>query len=186
MKNIYLDTETCGLDVKRHAIIQLSGLIEIDGEVVEEFDYKIKPFPGALISKSSMAINGYTIEDLKSFTDHEIVYKDFVGMLAKYVDKYNREDKFHLIGYNCKFDEEFLREFFVMNSDEYFSSWFWWPSLDVAVMAAILTKEVRHKFENYKLETVAKHFGIQFEGSAHNSLADVKATRDLYKVLSGE
>jgi DNA polymerase-3 subunit epsilon len=186
MKHIYLDTETSGLDIKRHSIIQLSGLIEIDGEVVEEFDYKIKPFPGSFISKPSLDICGYSMEDLHTFTPPNIVYQEFSVLLAKYIDKYNREDKFHIIGYNSRFDEEFLRDFFVKNRDEYYSSWFWWPSLDVAIMAAILLKDVRHKFQNFKLETLVKHFNIQYEGNAHNALADAKATRNLYKTLSGE
>ena len=186
MKHIYLDTETSGLDVKRHSIIQLSGVIEIDGRVVEEFDYKVKPFPGCFVSKASLDICGYSMEDLHTFTPPEVVYQDFSAMIAKYVDKYNREDKIHLIGYNSRFDEEFLRDFFVRNCDEYFSSWFWWPSLDVAIMAAILLKDVRHKFTNFKLETLASHFGIKYQGNVHTALADAKVTRELYKVLSGE
>lgn len=186
MKQIFLDVETAGLDKTKHTIIQLSGLIEIDGEVVEEFDWKIKPFPGTFVSKPSLQINNISFEDLKTFPPPEEIYQKFVTLLSKYADKYCREDKFFLIGYNSKFDEEFLRNFFERNGDEYFSSWFWWPSIDVAQIAALLLKEERHKFQNFKLETLARHFGIFPEGEFHNSLSDSKVTRSLYKILLGE
>lgn len=186
MKNIYLDVETSGLNPLKHSIIQLSGLIEIDGELVEEFDYRIQPFPGEPLSKASLEICNITIEDLQTYPTPEVVYKEFCSVLAKYVNKFDKQDKFFLIGYNSRFDDEFLRSFFLKNADEYYGSWFWWPSLDVAVMAAILTKEHRHKFPNYKLETLAKYFGIEIQGNLHDALTDCKITRTLYKILSGE
>ena len=186
MKNLYLDVETSGLNPLKHSIIQLSGLIEIDGTVVEEFNYKIQPAAGESVSLDSLKICDVTIEDLKKYVKPEIVYKEFVTLLAKYVNKLDKQDKFFLIGYNSKFDDEFLRSFFLKNEDEYYGSWFWWPSLDVAVMAAILTKEHRHKFPNYKLSTLAEYFQINIEGNLHDALTDCKITMELYKKLSGE
>lgn len=186
MKYIYLDTETSGLNPLKHSIIQLSGLIEIDGQVVEEFDFRLQPSEGETVSQPSLDICNITIEDLRTFPKPNLVYNQFISLLSKYVDRYNKEDKFFLIGYNSRFDDEFLRSFFLKNDDEYYGSWFWWPTIDVAVLAAILTKEHRHKFPNYKLGTLAQYFKIDIDGELHNSLTDCKITRALYKALSGE
>lgn len=54
------------------------------------------------------------------------IYKQFVDLLSKYVDRYNKKDKFFLAGYNiASFDNSFLRAWFIQNGDKYFGSWFW-------------------------------------------------------------
>ena len=42
-KLLYFDTETTGLDPVRNGIIQIAGIIVIDGEVKEEFNIKMQP-----------------------------------------------------------------------------------------------------------------------------------------------
>ena len=42
-KIFYFDTETTGLDPKRHDIIQLAYIVEINGEVKEEGEFKLQP-----------------------------------------------------------------------------------------------------------------------------------------------
>ena len=62
-----LDTETTGLDLKRHQIIQL-GLIQYeykdDGDLrlLEKFQYNIKPSNIKAASPEALKINGYTEE----------------------------------------------------------------------------------------------------------------------------
>ena len=41
MKLIYLDVETTGIPCPDSGLIQLAGQIEIDDEVVENFDFRI-------------------------------------------------------------------------------------------------------------------------------------------------
>ena len=64
MKICYIDTETTGLDSKTCGIIQLAAIMEIDGEVVSEFETRIRPFDGCAISSEALEISGAKVEDL--------------------------------------------------------------------------------------------------------------------------
>lgn len=45
MKVVFFDLETTGTLVNKHGIHQISGMIVIDGEVKETFDFKVQPNP---------------------------------------------------------------------------------------------------------------------------------------------
>jgi DNA polymerase-3 subunit epsilon len=106
-------------------------------------------------------------------------------MLAKYCDKFNKGDKFFLVGYNNKgFDNDFLRNFFKQNGDNYFGSWFWADSIDVMVLAANYLKDERHKLENFQLRTVAKYLDIKVdETKLHDAMYDIYLTRAIYEIV---
>lgn len=185
IKYLFCDTETTGIDPSKHGIIQISGLIDIDGEVQETFDIKVQPFKNQLISKESMKINGVTTEDLNNHLLPQEGYDALMQVFSKYVSKFDRTDKFFLVGYNSnKFDDTFLRKFFINCGDEYYGSWIWWPSIDVAIFAAEFLKEERSKFPNFKLSTVAKALGIAVdESKLHEALYDTILTRALYRKI---
>lgn len=113
------------------------------------------------------------------------MYSEFVAMLAKYVDKFNKKDKFFLVGYNnAAFDNQFLRGFFLQNGDVYFGSWFWANSIDVMVLASAYLAERRPEMENFKLSTVAKFLGVSVsDDSLHNALYDIELTRAVYDIV---
>lgn len=106
-------------------------------------------------------------------------------MLAKYVDKFNKKDKFFLVGYNnASFDNQFLRGFFLQNGDNYFGSWFWSNSIDVMVLASNKLVERRAEMENFKLSTVAKFLGIQVsEDNLHDAFYDIYLTKAIFDIV---
>ncbi len=112
MKVLYFDVETTGTDPKVNDIVQLSGLIEIDGKIKEKFDFKMRPqdngLPGfiknAIVDPEALAINGLTEEEIWNFADPKEVHKEIVKIFAKYIDKYDKSDKFYPAGYNVRFD----------------------------------------------------------------------------------
>lgn len=184
MKCIWLDTETTGLDPIKNGIIQLSGLIEIDGEIKESFDYDIKPFPEDEINEESLSINGKTKEQIlndPAFLSPYKVYEDFKGILGKYVDKYNKNDKFTPMGQNVQFDLNFLRNFFIKNNDKYFGSFIAWQEVDLLAFARLLRYTGKISVDNCKLETLAKYIGKEYK--AHDALEDIRMTREILKEL---
>lgn len=50
-------------------------------------------------------------------------YFYFKKILDKYINKYDREDKFIVAGYNVKFDIEMLQAFFKRQNDNYLFSY---------------------------------------------------------------
>ena len=91
------------------------------------------------------------------------VYVKFVNMLSKYVDKFDKKDKFFLVGYNnASFDNHFLKAFFVQNGDHYF-----------------------YEMTDFKQETVARALGIQIDSAKlHDASYDIQLTKEIYNRIS--
>ena len=181
MKLAYIDVETTGLSANKNFIHQLAMIIEIDGEVVEELNLKVKPPTGAIINKKALEIGGVTIDDLRQYPEYDEQYKVFVDTLGKHVDKYDKQDKYHFVAYNAHFDNSFVRAFMSACGDNYFGSWFRSNNIDVMVVAGQTLKEERHLMKNFKLATVVEHLKIGVQGDVHDALHDIRLTRELYK-----
>ncbi len=180
-KLIYTDVETTGLFPGKHDIIQLSGIIEIDNKEVDRFDYHVQPFSYENIDKKALEHNGKTIEDLKTYLDPEEAYVAFTTLLSKHVDKYNKNDKFYIIGYKGDFDLRFMHEFWKKNNDKYFGSFFNWRVIDPIYLIDFLEIKGELNIENRKLKTICDHFNIEI--NPHEAMSDIKATRTLFKQL---
>jgi len=187
MRKLFIyDLETTGLDHSKHGIHQLSFLIVIDNVIKHEANLLIKPNPNIVIEDEALAIGNVTREMLQSYEPAYQNYNMLLQELSKYVDKYDKKDKFHLVGYNnSSFDNQFLRAFFAQNNDKYFGSWFWSDTIDVMCLASNHFADVRHRMENFKLATVAKQFDIQLEESKlHDATYDLYLTKEIYDIIN--
>lgn len=185
MKLLFFDLETTGVNPGKNGIHQISGMIEIDGIEQERFNFYVQPNPKAIIEEQALAVAGVTREQVMAYPTMRDVYNQFIAMLGKYVDKYDKQDKFFLVGYNnASFDNQFLRGFFLQNGDNYFGSWFWANSIDVMVLASHHLASRRQEMENFKLATVAKFMGIKVDDEAlHDAFYDIYLTREIYKLM---
>jgi DNA polymerase-3 subunit epsilon len=185
IKKIFYDLETTGLDPVINGVHQLSGCIEIDGNVAEYFNFKMKPFPTDELEPKALEVGGITIADLATYPDPEEVYKKFLSLMGKYVNKFDKKDKFFLYGYNNrKFDDNFLRSWFDKIGDKYFGSWFCQYTSDIMVLAVEHLLEDIPDMVNFKLMTVAKHMGIEIdETKAHDAVYDIDISRQLYYLI---
>lgn len=179
-KIIFIDTETGGVNPEKAALIQLSGIIRIDKKDVEKFNFYIKPFENSEVNEKALEVQGRTLEELKTekYIEEKEVYKQFVNLLDKYIDKYDRTDKFVVAGYNVRFDVDILKAFFQRNGNNFLFSYLDSSMLDPLYSIRLLQiAEVLPVLENNKLETWCKHFGIELK--AHDSLEDIEATKKL-------
>lgn len=187
MKQFFFDLETTGVNHWQHGIHQISGMIVIDEEVKETFNLFVKPNPKARIEQEALKVGGIKEEDFATdkYIPMQEAYNVLVAMLGRYVDKFNKTDKFHLIGYNnASFDNNFLRAFFTQCGDTYFGSWFWSDSVDVMVLASNYLQNKRHLMPNFKLMTVVKELGIEVdETKLHDGLYDIELTKKAYDIL---
>lgn len=187
MKLVFFDLETTGTNPGKHGIHQISGQIVIDGVIKETFDFHVQPNPRAMIEDEALKVGGVTRKQILAYPPMQQVYQEFVAMLGKYVDKFNKKDKFFLVGYNnAAFDNQFLRGFFLQNGDVYFGSWFWSNSIDVMVLASAYLATRRPEMENFKLSTVAKTLGIVVnDDSLHDAMYDIELTKAVFDIVTG-
>lgn len=189
MKLFFLDLETTGVNPGRNGIHQMSGMIVIDGEIKEEFDIKVRPNPKAVIEKQALDVAGVTEEQVLSYPPMEQVYREkLIPMLDKYIDQFNKLDKFFIVGYNnAHFDNDFFRGFFLQNGDKYFGSYFWANCFDCMVLATPHLAAIRPQMENFKQGTVAKHLGINVdETRLHDALYDIRICKAIYDKVCGK
>lgn len=173
-----------------HGIIQWTATVIIDGEEKESIDLMIQPFPDDAIEEEALETNNTNREQLfnGSRLTPKAAYMDITRFLAKYISKFDRKDKFFWIGYNARFDADFTRKFFEKNGDKYFGSWFWFPILDVTILAGYLLQNQRTKLKDFKLKTVWEFLHqdqllLHNEDSWHDALFDIKRTLDIEVAL---
>ena len=183
-KIIFIDTETGGVNTEKSALIQLSGIIEVDGTEKEKFNFYIKPFENSEVNEKALEVQGRTLEELgtEKYIDESIIYKKFLEILDKYIDKYDKDDKFIVAGYNVKFDIDILKALFERNNNKFLFSYFNSSMLDPLYSVRLLqVAGMLPVLENNKLETWCKYFNIELK--AHDSLQDITATKKLIEKL---
>ena len=187
MKIVFFDLETTGTNPGKNGIHQISGEIVIDGETKEKFDFKVRPNPKAEIVQEALDVGGVTKEQILAYPSMEEIFPKFIELLKKYVDRFDKKDKYFLCGYNnASFDNNFLRGWFLQNGDKYFGSWFWANTIDVMVLATVFLMNVRGSMENFKLKTVATAMGIEVnEEELHDASYDIYLTKEIYKIITG-
>lgn len=186
-KICFVDLETTGVMYWKNGIHQISGAIVMDGEVKEGFDFHVAPNPAAVVEEEALKVSGVTLEQVTSYPAMGQVHKEFVSMLDKYVNKYDKYDKMFLAGYNnLSFDNNFLRAWFRQNGNEFFGSYFWAGGIDVMSLALLYLMDRRKSMENFKLMTVAKEVGVQIdESKLHNASYDIYLTMEIYRIVTG-
>lgn len=183
MKKVFLfDVETTGLSKHKNDIVQLSGLIEVGGVVKEKFNYRCKPVSIENVSVEALNVIGFSLDELMEFPSQQTVYRQLLQILARYCDKYDRNDKFYLAGYNVQFDIGFLQEFFKRQGDKWYGSWFNHKYIDPLRILHWMELRGKIDLDSYKLENVCQHYGIKIQ--AHDAMSDIEATYELYKKLN--
>lgn len=186
-KVLYFDTETTGLDPKINDIIQLAMIIEIDGVVKGEYNFKCQPFDYDSIEPEALLTHGIKVDEIRTFPKPAAFYNDLMMVFDGCVDRFNKADKFLPAGYNTVFDLNFLAEFLKKANpgDKYgLGSFIKWAPFDLLAHLRNKAFVKGSDLPNFKLETVAKAHGIELD--AHDALADIRAARELCKTYFHE
>lgn len=181
MKALYFDVETTGTDPVKHDIIQLAMLVETDGLIVGELELKIQPHNYDTIEQAALDVHGITIEEMRTFLQPQEALKQLLAFWGKFINKFDKKDKFTPIGYNGRFDLDFLNQFFLKCGDKYFGSWQNWRLVDPLAIIYFLVYLGKMKLPDYKLATLCQHYNIELQ--AHDALSDIRATRELLSKL---
>lgn len=185
MKVLWIDTETTGLDSERHGIIQLAAMVEIDGEVVDEREWRVRP-TGKSYDPKALEVNGITPAEIAEYPTTQEVKLDVESWFERYIERFDRSDKFTVGAYNAEFDMRFLSAWSRIEIGEgRFLKDSYWPGswirtgkyIDPLRVVPVLEYwGVIPELPNHKLTTMAEHFGASVEG-AHDAMVDIRLTR---------
>ena len=164
MKYAFIDTETTGLRANWHEMIELAIIIEINGQIIEQHHWRLKPQHLDRADEIALKINGYSHAKWRDAVEFASIANEVKDIISKCI----------IIGHNPMFDIEFLNEaFFVAGVPGIHSK-----SIDTRV----LVHEHLHWLNSTSLDTVRKFFGWPTD-KAHTALFDVQQTRNLYHKL---
>lgn len=178
-KVLWIDVETTGTDPEANGIVQIAGLVEINGTVVEEFDLCAKPLPEDHIAFSAVEVTGLDLLKVIGYPDAADTLKAFIAIMDSYINKRDREDKFHPAGYSVKFDLDFLYQWCMKQGFKYFRSYVDHITIDVYALARYLSGFGMMEVESFKMAALYEEMTGKEMLDAHNALADIKATREL-------
>lgn len=184
MKVFWFDTETSGLNPSKHGIIQIAGIIEIDGEEVEQVALYSNCATKQIDSKA-LEVNGYTLKQIADFPSESALYHHLHALFSRYIDPYDKTDKLVAGGYNVSFDLQFLRQLWYENNDKFFGSFFAFGTLDPSSIFRYLQwlGIITDYDYSLRLTDIATYFGISTD-NAHDALADIIMTRKIMNNLT--
>lgn len=158
---VFFDVETTGLNVIRDRILQIA-LIKYPKNSSTPQELQMLINPGVPISEEAMAVHGITPKDLANKPTFQLVAKqifDFIG---------NAD----LGGYNsARFDIPMLMEEFARVGIEF----------DISNRRIIDVQRIFYKMEPRTLKAALRFYCQKELDDAHDALADVRATVEVFK-----
>ena len=185
---VFFDTETTGLDYKKHSIHELGLIVEVDGEIKETLSLHVRPHPKALIDDVALRVAGVSREQILAYPPMDKTLLYLIKTLKKYIDPFEKTDKAWLIGFNNRaFDDHFFRTWFELCGNSFFYSYFWPNTIDVMVLASqYLLGDRRKRMPSFQLHRVAYELGLVIdESKTHQALYDAEITRSIYRITAG-
>lgn len=177
LKVLYLDCETTGFDPVNQDIIQLALISEVDGKVVEEAEFFMQPLRFDNMSPDALLANGMTEDQIARFPTQVEVFPQILAFLDRQVDKHNPNDKMYAVGYNVRFDLQFIAELFKKNNNTFLGAYVRWQDIDLLYLMYVHDFLGSHKLRSYKLGAVSKAYGIKH--LRHDALSDSRVVREL-------
>lgn len=180
MNLLFLDLETTGLDPEKHEVIELAGMLVVNNIVKEEFSLFFKPTNFDIIEQDALRTTGYTVEKLMALNDNPVVSLMGIDALLK---KYGGNEIWTLAGQKTTFDRSFFNKFWARYQPanvRLFRNVFSFMNVDLINIATTFHLSGVYTFENFKLDTILKTLGMEFDGNHHSAIDDVKNTYKAY------
>lgn len=172
----FIDTETTGLDLIDHDVIDFAALqVGWDRDsnsfnIISQFTTKIRSDNMAKASPQALKMNHYNESDWI-----QAPYGFEVAPTIKHI--INRS--LMVVGQNVVFDYRFVNKIFDNSNRERPD---WGKYFDTKHMADQLVHD--KKLKKSSLDYVCKHFKIKNIGRPHTAMCDVLRTAELFKILA--
>ncbi len=159
---VLVDIETTGLSPRKDEIIEIGAIKVRDNKIIDTFDtlLKIDDYLSPFITR----LTGITNEMLKKGIKQEEALEGFLEFTGEEI----------IMGHNVNFDINFIYDKCESYLDYYLKNDF--------VDTMRIAKHVLPNARNYKLETLANYFDVDYR-NAHRGLKDVEITYEVYNKM---
>ena len=175
---VYVDLETGGLDIEKSPIIQIAAVAVSQGRIVDEYECKLR-FDPECADAEALRLNSYNADvwsqkavpsaaAMSSFTAFMKRHATVEMVSQRTGNPYNVAQ---LAGHNAaRFDGPMIQRWY-KNAGQFLPASF--MVLDTLQLAMWFCRNCGERPTNFKLATLAEHFGVPCE-DAHDALADVR------------
>ena len=173
----FIDTETTGTDANKHEIIELAVIVakqtERPGrgpklEVIEEYEWKIKPEHIELAEEQALRVNGYNEVDWMFASNLKPVMEEFAKKTQSAI----------FVSHNVVFDYAFVMKAFEKTGVE---SLMHYGKLDTISMALARLYDAPQA-DKFSLRALCELLKVD-NTKAHTALADTRALFECYKKM---
>lgn len=179
-KSFYCDTETTGLDADVNELVQFACIVEVDNEIIEELEFKVRPHKLKAIEPKALAAQGKTLEELLAYPPRQEGW----AQLAELLDRHDiSTGKLIWTGQNPMFDRRFTSAFAKEHNCYTFEGHFDWRCLDLIQLAMVMRQRGFFKPKSFKQTDMAAELGIEYR--AHDALEDVRVMRQIMHTFMG-
>ena len=177
-KLLFIDTETGGLNPRKHSLLSLAMVIWEDMEIVDSQELLIND--GMLsVTREALSINKIDLEKHKeSALPSPIAIEKILLFISKH---FPNNSKITLAGHNVHFDAEFLKVLFTAHNKD-FSEYFSHRIIDTSSILYYLYLSGHINQRAISSDQAFDLFGIKVEGR-HTAIGDAIATAKLFTIL---
>jgi DNA polymerase III epsilon subunit-like protein len=183
-RRFWVDTETTGLDPKRHFAFQISYLIEENGKVLLDRTLEMHPDDHRTFefTKEAERVHGYSRGEILSLAPESEQFGILLEDLRRFAG-----NRLTLTGYNIPFDIDFLQAIFTRCKPERtgpnsFYKYFDYMYCDVMQLVQAHRIAGKLNLPSIELDKVCEYLGISTQG-AHNSMTDIRNTKAVFDIL---
>ncbi len=193
-KKLFYKFGTTGLNPNIHGVHELSYIIEIDDKVTIEKTHFFRPSNECEITDKALTLCGVKKSSILIRDRLESqVCKEFIDDLNSEINKFDKNDKFFLIGFgNATFDDMFLNKFLDRNG--YFSdfgSLFYPVSIDLKILLGkklIDNSKMLNQINRFTFSAFYTLFlGVEFDDKSsfdtRKYLSSLKKLYDYYNLV---
>jgi len=186
VQGIFLDTETNGLNPKKHRIIDIAFCIvnlATSNNITEYQSIIYQPKRiWQLSNKESLAINGYTWDVVATGVKIKIVKKNIISIFKKY--KITRDNAV-FICQNPSFDRAFFSQIIDTDIQEKLLWPYHWLDLASMYWAIIMKKKKKQQKISLSKDNIAKYLHLPKESTPHQAKNGVQHLMSCYEKLIG-
>jgi DNA polymerase-3 subunit epsilon len=175
---LFIDTETGGLDPRKHSLLSIGMVIWEDMEIIDSQEILVNN--GMLsVTDEALAINKIDLEKHKqTAVSSSQAIEEIFSFIGKH---FPRRGKITLAGHNVHFDANFLKVFFSRNNKN-FSDYFSHRIIDTSSILYYLYLSGHIKQRAVSSDEAFELFNIKVEGR-HTAIGDAIATAKLFTKL---
>lgn len=187
MKNapiVWIDTETGGLEAGYHSLLTIAALAMVDGKVIDERSWYIRQNTYT-VSPEAMKVNGLSLIDLyEQGKTVDVVADELNGFVRRFDTTFTdtATGKVKILkprcgGHNVQFDRGFLKATFPH------LNLFHHEDVDTKTIASFLADAGLIEEGGMSLSGLYERIMDKPLEGAHDALADIRATAELYLML---